>query len=138
MAIYKEDFDNERKDRISAIARCNEYQKQLQVKEAELVKVKSRENELAAQLKMVKEKLNVMEEIMKKEKGKLATELHETKEEIAVKVAQVKQYQKQVEAYKQQVGLYKWLVLFHCQPVKYLSSGKLSGIIHLPCCVNLN
>ena len=33
----------------------------------------------------------------------LNTQLNEAKEEIAVKVAQVKQYQKQVEAYKQQL-----------------------------------
>ena len=33
----------------------------------------------------------------------LNTQLNEAKEEIAVKVAQVKQYQKQLEAYKQQL-----------------------------------
>ena len=33
----------------------------------------------------------------------LSDELNAAKEEIAVKVAQVKQYQKQVEAYKQQM-----------------------------------
>ena len=36
---------------------------------------------------------------------RLSAELEAAKEEIAVKVAQVKQYQKQVEAYKQQVTL---------------------------------
>ena len=50
------------------------------------------------------------EEVMKEATRKLhirlneaAIELEAAKEEIAVKVAQVKQYQKQVEAYKQQL-----------------------------------
>ena len=43
----------------------------------------------------------------------LNTQLNEAKEEIAVKVAQVKQYQKQVEAYKQQLEqvLCKYLII---------------------------
>ena len=41
---------------------------------------------------------------MRKELFKVKAELEAAKEEIAVKVAQVKQYQKQVEAYKGEVG----------------------------------
>ena len=71
------------------------------------------QNELAdvtKQLSTVKANLDAMETIMQRQLKDLNTQLHEAKEEIAVKVAQVKQYQKQVEAYKQQV---QYIVLFH-------------------------
>lgn len=48
--------------------------------------------------------LTSMETIMSKQLAQLSTELHECKEEIAIKVSQVIQYQKQVEAYKLKVG----------------------------------
>ena len=41
-----------------------------------------------------------MEILMHRQLKDLNAQLNEAKEEIAVKVAQVKQYQKQVEAYK--------------------------------------
>ena len=59
--------------------------------------------DLKEQLHSVKEKLNAMEILMVQQLKYLNAQLTEAKEEIAVKVAQVKQYQKQVEAYKQQV-----------------------------------
>ena len=71
------------------------------------------QNELAdvtKQLSTVKANLDAMETIMQRQLKDLNTQLHEAKEEIAVKVAQVKQYQKQVEAYKQQV---QYIVLLH-------------------------
>ena len=49
-------------------------------------------------------------------------ELEAAKEEIAVKVAQVKQYQKQVEAYKQQVLymiIYMYTYVHACLHIKY-------------------
>jgi chromosome segregation ATPase len=66
----------------------NECKEQLQAKEGELAEVKH-------QLQNCEMKVNQLEG--------LAMDLVAAKEEIAVKVAQVKQYQKQVEAYKQQV-----------------------------------
>ena len=42
--------------------------------------------------------------VLSEEIARTKADLEAAKEEIAVKVAQVKQYQKQVEAYKQQVG----------------------------------
>ena len=45
---------------------------------------------------------------LQKRLDQTSLELEAAKEEIAVKVAQVKQYQKQVEAYKKKVG-YKYL-----------------------------
>ena len=69
---------------------------QLQKKDQELADIK-------VQLQSVKDKLGALEESEIIEGGKLTAELEAAKEEIAVKVAQVKQYQKQVEAYKQQV-----------------------------------
>ena len=59
--------------------------------------------EVKNQLCVVNENLEAMETIMQKQLKDLNGQLCEAKEEIAVKVAQVKQYQKQVEAYKQQV-----------------------------------
>ena len=59
--------------------------------------------EVKNQLCVVEENLNAMETIMQSQLKDLNGQLNEAKEEIAVKVAQVKQYQKQVEAYKQQV-----------------------------------
>ena len=59
--------------------------------------------EVKNQLCVVKENLDAMETIMQRQVKDLNGQLNEAKEEIAVKVAQVKQYQKQVEAYKQQV-----------------------------------
>ena len=60
--------------------------------------LQAKENELAEVL----HQLQNSETKVKQLEG-LAMELVAAKEEIAVKVAQVKQYQKQVEAYKQQV-----------------------------------
>ena len=57
------------------------------------------------ELYVIKANLCAMEEIMQLQMKKLYTLLEAANEEIAVKVAQVKQYQKQVEAYKQQVIL---------------------------------
>ena len=60
--------------------------------------------------KSLENNISTTEEVMKEATRKLhirlneaAMELEAAKEEIAVKVAQVKQYQKQVEAYKQQL-----------------------------------
>ena len=64
------------------------------------------QNELAdvtKQLSSVKANCDAMETIMQRQLKDLNIQLHEAKEEMSVKVAQVKQYQKQVEAYKQQV-----------------------------------
>ena len=55
------------------------------------------------ELEAVKANLEAMEIIMQKQLKVLNVQLAEAQEEIAVKVAQVKQYQKQVEAYKGQV-----------------------------------
>ena len=55
------------------------------------------------QLNVVKERLSDTENLLKQQLTELTSQLREANEEIAVKVAQVKQYQKQVEAYKQQV-----------------------------------
>ena len=74
----------------------NECKEQLQKKDQELADIK-------VQLQSVKDKLNALEEVKISEKKKITAELEAAKEEVAVKVAQVKQYQKQVEAYKQQV-----------------------------------
>ena len=59
--------------------------------------------EVKNQLCVVNKSLNAMETIMQRQLKDLNGQLCEAKEEIAVKVAQVKQYQKHVEAYKQQV-----------------------------------
>ena len=74
------------------------------VRNDQLLMAKERE------LSGVKANLCAMEELMELQMKKMHThldtvtaELEAAKEEIAVKVAQVKQYQKQVEAYKQQV-----------------------------------
>ena len=55
------------------------------------------------ELDLLKANLEAMENIVKKQFKSLSIQLAEAQEEIAVKVAQVKQYQKQVEAYKQQL-----------------------------------
>ena len=59
--------------------------------------------EVKNQLYKIKENLHAMETIMQRQLKDLNGQLYKAKEEIAVKVAQVEQYQKQVEAYEQQV-----------------------------------
>ena len=60
-------------------------------------------NETKHQLALLKINHEAMEILMQKQSVDCAAQITSAKEEIAVKVAQVKQYQKQVEAYKQQV-----------------------------------
>ena len=61
--------------------------------ESKIGKYKEENEDLTEQLKAARQTIARQE-----------AELEAAKEEIAVKVAQVKQYQKQVEAYKQQVS----------------------------------
>ena len=90
------------------------------VRNDQLLMAKERE------LRNVKATLCAMEDLMglqMKEMythlDKVTAELEAAKEEIAVKVAQVKQYQKQVEAYKQQVCTYTctYLHLLHVHKI---------------------
>eukprot|EP00731_Ephydatia_muelleri_P005071 Em0002g1247a len=149
MAVYKEDFDNERKDRImckATLAKCKEelqnkgeelaretqqlrnsevlvrelqsrlaqyyterqvkqlhddYRAQLLCKEMELAIVKSECQSVNGKLVSIEEAMMHNKKLQTSELRKVQEELEAAKEEIAVKVAQVKQYQKQVEAYKQ-------------------------------------
>ena len=150
IAVYEEDFENERKDRITITASLDKTKEELQKKEEELAgvtrqlrisertinelkrasrlvqspeeqtevdfrqKLQYKETELAnykSELESVNGKLVSMEEafmhnkkIQNSELDRVTAELEAAKEEIAVKVAQVKQYQKQVEAFKGQVS----------------------------------
>ena len=74
----------------------NECKEQLQKKDQELADIK-------AQLQSVKDTMEELKIWEEKKLQQVTADLEAAKEEIAVKVAQVKQYQKQVEAYKQQL-----------------------------------
>ncbi|KAL5505594.1 hypothetical protein EMCRGX_G007056 [Ephydatia muelleri] len=72
--------------------------------EEERAKYERELTDLRAQLHSVKDVSNAIESLMQRQLKDLNVQLTEAKEEIAVKEAQVKQYQKQVEAYKQQLS----------------------------------
>ena len=76
---------------------------ELKMKEVELWDTKHRLETAEEDVKLHANNLSAMETIMSKQHAQLNAELQAARDEIAVKVAQVKQYQKQVEAYKQQV-----------------------------------
>eukprot|EP00731_Ephydatia_muelleri_P005082 Em0002g1258a len=80
IATHEEDFRKEREDRVKCIEKLGQS--------------KARATELQC-------KLDAYENIENEKNRELAKKLEAATEEIAVKVAQVKQYQKQVEAYKQ-------------------------------------
>ena len=69
--------------------------------------------EVQNQFSKVKNNLHAMETIMQRQLRDLNGQLYKAKEEIAVKVAQVEQYQKQVEAYEQQV-LHVYIYICAC------------------------
>ncbi|KAL5505727.1 hypothetical protein EMCRGX_G007208 [Ephydatia muelleri] len=142
IAVYKEDFETERNDRItckatldkckeelhnkgeelarvemlvrelqSRLAQCStesqvkqlhdDYRAQLLCKERELANVKSECQSVSGKLVSIEEAMMHNMKLQTSKLCKVQEELEAAKEEIAVKVAQVKQYQKQVEAYKQ-------------------------------------
>eukprot|EP00731_Ephydatia_muelleri_P005068 Em0002g1244a len=154
IAVYKEDFETERNDRItckatldkckeelhnkgeelarvevlvrelqSRLAQCStesqvkqlhdDYRAQLLCKERELANVKSEYQSVNGKLVSIEEAMMHNTKLQTSELRKVQEELETAKEEIAVKVAQVKQYQKQVEAYKQVQQMNKFEQLYN-------------------------
>ena len=108
IATYKEDFNKERDDRSKAVEKADA---------------------LEAKVRELKNSLEAMEVHKKAEldnNKQLLAELEAAKEEIAVKVAQVKQYQKQVEAYKQQ-ALLTAQVHVHCTVLNMCMDSTQAG-----------
>eukprot|EP00731_Ephydatia_muelleri_P004993 Em0002g1169a len=97
LADYKEDFAAERKDREKAVENTEKIKSEFKTLQKDLeqhkVLLEDMETANGVQTQNCKQMLREL-------KGKLDA----AREEIAVKVAQVKQYQKQVEAYKGQVA----------------------------------
>ena len=83
--IFSDDFEKERKDRNRLAGEKVHLMEQLEDTKQELAAVKGKMECLHTELMGTRK------------------ELSDAKEEIAVKVAQVKQYQNQVEAYKHQL-----------------------------------
>ena len=79
----------------------DDYIAQLLCKERELANVKLECQSVNGKLATIEEAMMQNKKLLNLELCKVQEELEAAKEEIAVKVAQVKQYQKQVEAYKQ-------------------------------------
>ena len=89
---FRDDFQQERRDRERAVERCDSLQQMMADFERQSEKYKEENADLTEQLNVARQTI-----------AQQVAELEVAKEEIAVKVAQVKQYQKQVEAYKKQV-----------------------------------
>ena len=101
----------------------DDYRAQLLCKERELANVKSEYQSVNGKLVSIEETMMHNKKLQTSELRKVQEELEAAKEEIAVKVAQVKQYQKQVEAYKQvsclSVDLYCALLESLAMPYSY-------------------
>ena len=90
--IFAEDFKSERDDRIRVAGEKGQVASKL--KEAQQTI-----SEMSAKLSSAIKEIDHLSAGLRQ----ATDELNRAKEEIAVEVAQVKQYQKQVEAYKQQL-----------------------------------
>ena len=101
----------------------DDYRAQLLCKERELANVKSEYQSVNGKLVSIEEAMIHNKKLQTLELRKVQEELEAAKEEIAVKVAQVKQYQKQVEAYKQvsclSIDLYCALLESLAMPCSY-------------------
>ena len=86
----------------------DDYKQQLHICLKECTAAKRSLQQLESDSSSTEEVLKEVISKLQKHLDQTSLELEAAKEEIAVKVAQVKQYQKQVEAYKQKVG-YKYL-----------------------------
>eukprot|EP00731_Ephydatia_muelleri_P005124 Em0002g1300a len=93
---FRDDFQQERRDRERAVERCDSLQQMMADFERQSEKYKEENADLTEQLNAARQTI-----------AQQVAELEVAKEEIAVKVAQVKQYQKQVEAYKKQLDVSK-------------------------------
>ena len=82
----------------------DDYKQQLHIRLKESTAAKRSLQQLESDSSSTEEVLKEVISKLQKRLYQTSFELEAAKEEIAVKVAQVKQYQKQVEAYKQKVG----------------------------------
>ena len=76
---------------------------ELKQKEIELSSTKDKLKTAEDDVKLHANNLSAMETLMSKQLAQLGSDLQAARDEIAVRVSQVNQYQKQVEAYKLQV-----------------------------------
>ena len=105
-AIYKEDFDSERRDREAAHGKMADHQKQyvhdigeLTAKLAQMEEDLHRHKERLAEVEQVNQR-------REREMRNILDEASKNQQEVQAKTSQVKQYKKQVDTLKTQVCFY--------------------------------
>ena len=105
-AIYKEDFDSERRDREAAHGKMADHQKQYVHDIGELT---AKLAQMEEDLHRHKERLAEVEQVNQRREREMRNILDEAtknQQEVQAKTSQVKQYKKQVDTLKTQVCFY--------------------------------